>query len=102
MVSDPQSARRFLKDKGLSQADIARELGISRQNLHRYLTGRTPPDGFWADFEKAGDKLSRKTHEEFSLCEKRDMLSPENWYGGHVQDTVSRVLNQRSDSRRGF
>ncbi len=59
VVNDPQSARRYLVENSLSQADMAREMGIPRQNLYRYLTGRTPPAGFWADFEKGGDKLRR-------------------------------------------
>ena len=56
MVDSPETARKFLEDNNLSQADMAREMGISRQNIHRYLTGRTPPAGFWVDFEQAGDK----------------------------------------------
>ena len=60
MVTEPELARQFLADHGLSQADIAREMGNHRQTLNRYLNGeRTPPEGFWARFEEAGDKLRK-------------------------------------------
>ena len=60
MVTEPESARQFLADHGLSQADIAREMGKLRQTLNRYLNGeRTPPEKFWAQFDEAGDKLRK-------------------------------------------
>ena len=59
MLNDAETARQFLEDNDLKQADIAREMGMPRQNLHRYLNGRTPPAGFWANFRKAGDKLRK-------------------------------------------
>ena len=79
----------------VSQADVARRIGRTRQLVHQYITGARGPGGFPAPVCRIGDECPL-----WSWCEvsfwllQNDLVRPETFHEAEVVAAVNNALDR--------